>query len=142
MPTLSLKDMWILMRNTFWKGPLVITQVIIHSLIIIPSFTSPVSRTSEMQFILQRLLAFRRRKMRVDATKKFDEEVRSKKIQVRKSMSDFRLPTSDFRLLFPEIKGINTSLLEKGISVVFISIQKNRKNHILELNEKLFRETE
>lgn len=28
--------------------------------------------------------------------------------------------------------------MQKGISVVFISVKKNRKNHIKELNEKLF----
>ena len=44
--------------------------------------------------------------------------------------------------LFPEIVSINTSLLEKNISVVFISVMKSRKNHIKELNEKLFNETE
>ena len=42
--------------------------------------------------------------------------------------------------LFPEIKDINTSLLQKGISLVFISVEKNRRNHIRELNEKLFQQ--
>ncbi|MBI4947706.1 MAG: menaquinone biosynthesis decarboxylase [Bacteroidetes bacterium] len=40
--------------------------------------------------------------------------------------------------MFPEIVGINFSLFERGIFVVFVSIKKNRKNHIRELNEKLF----
>jgi 4-hydroxy-3-polyprenylbenzoate decarboxylase len=39
--------------------------------------------------------------------------------------------------IFPEIKEVNTSLFEKGISLVFIAIEKNRKNHIREIGEKL-----
>ncbi|MEO8085792.1 MAG: menaquinone biosynthesis decarboxylase [Bacteroidota bacterium] len=38
---------------------------------------------------------------------------------------------------FVEIKAVNTSLLQKEISLVFIAIEKNRKNHIREIGEKL-----
>ncbi len=44
--------------------------------------------------------------------------------------------------LFPEIISINDSLLQKGISVVFISVKKDRKNQIKELNEKIFQQKE
>src|SRR6185295_6161148 len=73
-------------------------------------------------------------KMCVDATVKFPEEVRGMKAEVK---SEFTVSSLQFTVSknFPEINGINTSLLEKGISVVFISIEKNRKNHIRELNE-------
>ena len=88
-------------------------------------------------------------KMCVDATKKFEEEVRSAKQAVSNQQSAIRISASnlipDTSYLisqFPEIIGINTSLLKKNISVVFISVEKNRKNHIRELNEKLFRTTE
>jgi len=79
-------------------------------------------------------------KMCVDATRKFPEEKRISNIEHR--MLNDEVKEKKFQLEFPEIKGVNTSLLEIGISVVFISIEKNRKNHIRELNEKLFRETE
>jgi 4-hydroxy-3-polyprenylbenzoate decarboxylase len=84
--------------------------------------------------------------MCVDATRKFAEEKRDLR---NRTMPDTLLDTSawseslldSFHHLYPEIKSINTSLVRKGISIVFISIQKNRKLHIKELNEKLFRET-
>jgi 4-hydroxy-3-polyprenylbenzoate decarboxylase len=38
---------------------------------------------------------------------------------------------------FPEITGIYDHLLKQHISCVFIGVQKNRINHIQELNEKL-----
>ena len=44
--------------------------------------------------------------------------------------------------LFPEIISINDYLLKMGISVVFISVKKGRKNHIKELNETLFQNEE
>ncbi|MBI4931298.1 MAG: menaquinone biosynthesis decarboxylase [Bacteroidetes bacterium] len=49
-----------------------------------------------------------------------------------------KLFATDIQKTFSEIKGINSSLLEKEISVLFISVEKNRKNHIKELNEKIF----
>lgn len=39
---------------------------------------------------------------------------------------------------YPEIVDLNTTWVELGISVVFISVKKNRRNHIRELNDKLF----
>ncbi len=79
-------------------------------------------------------------KIGIDGTRKLPEELVS-----RQSTVDRRPPaldrgpwTVDIMKLFPEIKGMNVSLLEKGISLVFVSVEKNRKNHIRELNEKLF----
>lgn len=74
-------------------------------------------------------------KMGIDATEKLPEE----------RIDDWRLPIADFEKIkdiqiisaVPEIKQINASLLEKGISLVFIAVQKSRKNHIRELGEKL-----
>ena len=71
-------------------------------------------------------------KMCVDATKKFSQET---------SASSFRYQVSGLDSIknkFVEIVDVNDSLLKKGISVLFISIEKNRKNHIKELNEQLF----
>lgn len=75
-------------------------------------------------------------KMCLDATRKL--QVTSYKVASSGSstfqLSDFPTLNSDF----PEIVGVNDSLLKNEISVVFISVKKNRKNHIKELNEKLF----
>jgi 4-hydroxy-3-polyprenylbenzoate decarboxylase len=70
--------------------------------------------------------------MCVDATKKFPQEI---------SVSSIRyqvLGLDSIKNKFVEIVDVNYSLLKKGISVLFISIEKNRKNHIKELNEQLF----
>jgi 4-hydroxy-3-polyprenylbenzoate decarboxylase len=82
-------------------------------------------------------------KIGIDGTKKLAEEVSSRQSVVgsqppQSPVSDFRFQNSDSQKLHPEITGINTSLLSKGISLVFISVEKDRKNHIAELNEKLF----
>ncbi|MBI3501689.1 MAG: menaquinone biosynthesis decarboxylase [Bacteroidetes bacterium] len=68
-------------------------------------------------------------KLCLDATTK--SQVPSSKFQVPSQIQNIKQQ-------FPEIIAINDSLLQKGISVVFISVKKNRKNHIKELNEKLF----
>ncbi|MGB3076604.1 MAG: menaquinone biosynthesis decarboxylase, partial [Chitinophagales bacterium] len=90
-------------------------------------------------------------KMCIDATRKFEEEQRSshkgmlKPFLFENDVKAFSAWTTELnetiRISYPEIKSINTSLVEKKISVVFIAVQKNRKNHIRELNEKLFHET-
>ena len=77
-------------------------------------------------------------KMCIDAT---SSQADSKKTETVNSKKNFSFSETDKDLLisdFSEIKGINFSLLQKGISVLFISVEKNRKNHIYELNEKLF----
>jgi 4-hydroxy-3-polyprenylbenzoate decarboxylase len=40
---------------------------------------------------------------------------------------------------FPEIRGVNASLYESGISLLLIAVEKNRKNHVRELAGSLFR---
>jgi 4-hydroxy-3-polyprenylbenzoate decarboxylase len=44
---------------------------------------------------------------------------------------------SELLKLFPEIKAINFSLIEKEIPVLIISIKKNKKNHVKELHESI-----
>jgi 4-hydroxy-3-polyprenylbenzoate decarboxylase len=73
-------------------------------------------------------------KMCVDATDKLPEEVRGSRFEVQSS----GLNAVDVKNKFPEIMGINPTLLQQGISVAFISVKKNRKNHVKELNEQLF----
>ncbi len=73
-------------------------------------------------------------KVGIDGTRKLTEEIGKEKV--------FKVQSSKFKVEaiqpFSEIKGINTCILEKGISLVFVSVEKNRRNHIRELNEKLF----
>jgi 4-hydroxy-3-polyprenylbenzoate decarboxylase len=76
-------------------------------------------------------------KMGIDATKKFPEEVAPLLNPLPKGEGTFALKSSEIKSLFPEIADINSSLLEKNISLIFISVQKNKKNYISELSEKL-----
>lgn len=71
-------------------------------------------------------------KICIDATKKVIKEGGQGK---RENSSSF-IPS--LSTLFPEIKAVNFSLLEKNISVVIISVEKKRKNQVKELNEKIF----
>ena len=80
-------------------------------------------------------------KMCVDATIKLDEEKRNVTNGVYKS-ENLKIDEAAIMNLFPEIKSINCSLVNMGISIAVISVEKNRKNHIKELNEKLFSQTE
>lgn len=94
-------------------------------------------------------------KMCIDATRKLEEESRFSiekidsgtiKTGIVKGIKEEVMQWSGklkqlISISFPEIFGINTSLVEMGISIVFISVKKNRKNHIRELNEKLFQHT-
>lgn len=77
-------------------------------------------------------------KMCVDATKKMEEEISGIRNQEPRQEIEFE----KIKNSFSEIKSLNGELMKKNISVVFISVEKNRKHHIKELNEKLFTETE
>lgn len=76
-------------------------------------------------------------KMGIDATAKLPEEKNS---DFGFGISDLRFSISDFNILinqFPEIKQMNYSLLKMGVSVVFIAVEKNRRNHIKELSKQI-----
>ena len=74
-------------------------------------------------------------KMGIDATKKFPEEMVADTSSPSSESSG--ISSLETKSLFPDIADINSSLLEKNISLIFISVQKNKKNHIRELSEKL-----
>ena len=79
-------------------------------------------------------------KIGIDGTKKTSEELASR-ISPEKISELKRLSISEKKILqetFSEIHEINDTLLEQGISLVFISIKKNRKNHVRELGDKIF----
>jgi len=75
-------------------------------------------------------------KMGIDATKKLPEEI-IKSIPINNQIHSLNI--NEIKAAFTEIKDVNNSLLAQGISVVFISVEKTRKNHIKELNERLFK---
>jgi len=75
-------------------------------------------------------------KMWLDATAKQQNDEQANNQTIEQSKRGIEMEKTISR--FPEIVSINDSLLKMGISVVFISVKKDRKNHIKELNEKLF----
>lgn len=74
-------------------------------------------------------------KMCIDGTTKFEEE-RSEKVQA--GDGETGINEQEIKKVFPEIGNINTILLKKGISCLFISIKKDRKGHVQELTKALF----
>ncbi len=75
-------------------------------------------------------------KLGIDGTKKHEEELSGKNTNFPlKNILPF--PKEQITSLFPEIKDINDSLLSLGISLLFIKVEKNRKNHLQELNQQL-----
>lgn len=74
-------------------------------------------------------------KMGIDATKKFPEEKRSETIV---NTAHISINKEEIKSKFPEINDINDSLLKLGVSLVVVSVEKNKKGHIAELNNALF----
>lgn len=73
-------------------------------------------------------------KMCIDGTKKFDEETdENNQLDFLPSVDAIRTATASF----DEIKKINTDLIRKGLPVLILSVEKNRKGHIRELHEQL-----
>ncbi|TAH43232.1 MAG: menaquinone biosynthesis decarboxylase [Bacteroidetes bacterium] len=80
-------------------------------------------------------------KIGIDGTKKTSEELASRFKPVQ-SQTIKRFSPEERKILmanFPEIHEINDSLLDSGISLIFISINKNRKNHVKALSENIFK---
>lgn len=76
-------------------------------------------------------------KMGIDATRKFPEEISSEFGVQSSELKNNGLDASNLKTLFEEIHEVNDSLLKIGVSLVFISVKKNKKGHIKELSEKL-----
>lgn len=75
-------------------------------------------------------------KMCIDGTFKYQEEKDDAFLSIGSRFNE----ESQGELLkqFPEIKGINFSLVEKGIPCLLISLEKNRKGHVKQLHEQIF----
>ncbi len=78
-------------------------------------------------------------KIGIDGTRKMpEEESQLTKVNNRESLTDnWMISKSEILKQFPEIKAVNSSLFEKGVSLVFIGIEKNRKNHVHEIAERI-----
>ncbi len=75
-------------------------------------------------------------KVGIDATTKtFEESTGYNKAKVIDD--DGKAIKDNIENAFPEIKKINTSLFEKNINVVFVGIDKNKKNHVSLVHDKL-----
>ncbi len=73
-------------------------------------------------------------KMCIDGTFKFNEE---KDENFQYSIFNTQFSNEPLLSKFPEIKKVNSSLLNKEIPCLIISVKKNRVNHIGELHESL-----
>lgn len=79
-------------------------------------------------------------KIGLDATKKTEEELQVRNIDPMNNKPN-QAPAIDVQELiktYPEIKQINDQLLHSGLSVLFIAIEKSKKNHVRELSKVLF----
>src|SRR6185312_13020392 len=74
-------------------------------------------------------------KMCIDGTFKFDEE---KDDQFSPMLPRYNASSSDeLKNIFPEIKAINSSLIEKEIPCLIIAVEKNKKDHLRKLHEAI-----
>ena len=76
-------------------------------------------------------------KIGIDGTKKMPEEQSSPMSSRSFVIESLVINLNNISSQFPEIKAVNSSLIEKGISLIFVAIEKDRKNHIREIGEKL-----
>ncbi|MCF6406277.1 menaquinone biosynthesis decarboxylase [Chitinophaga filiformis] len=74
-------------------------------------------------------------KMCIDGTRKYEEEIEGNGEQLT---SNYAFNKAEILKRFPEVKGINDSLLKEDIPCILVSVQKSRPLHIKELNEQLY----
>ncbi len=72
-------------------------------------------------------------KMCIDGTRKYEEEIESELIIEKHPFNK-----EEILKRFPEVKGINDSLLKEDIPCILVSVQKARPLHIRELNEQIY----
>jgi len=79
-------------------------------------------------------------KLGIDATRKFQEEIAEKRPEI--TLTNVNIDSEKIQSKYKEIKKINANLLNKNISAVLISVEKNKEFHVKELSEKLFAEAD
>lgn len=78
-------------------------------------------------------------KIGFDATKKYEEE-KSEEKTLKVNLKTIEIDILRIKNKYPEIKEMNDELLRLDISFLFISVEKNKTNHIKELSQQLVRE--
>jgi 4-hydroxy-3-polyprenylbenzoate decarboxylase len=78
-------------------------------------------------------------KIGIDATAKTPEELAMRAAGSEKKLV-LKFDAAKLKELFPEITQVNDSLLHQSISLLFVSIEKNRKGHVKEIAEKMFQQ--
>ncbi|MBL7928956.1 MAG: menaquinone biosynthesis decarboxylase [Bacteroidia bacterium] len=78
-------------------------------------------------------------KLGIDATQKLPEELWGRNASEEKPKIESAVIQKEITSSFPEIKSLNASLVQMEIPIVFVTIQKNRKNHVRELANAVFR---
>jgi 4-hydroxy-3-polyprenylbenzoate decarboxylase len=73
-------------------------------------------------------------KMCIDGTSKYEEE-RDESFEL--PVERWSLTSDDLMQQFPEIWSANTALLEQGIPVLLLAVEKNRKGHIAQLHNQV-----
>lgn len=73
-------------------------------------------------------------KMCIDGTAKFEEEQEE---SMQYAVGSRQSEVEDVLTSFEEIKAVNASLLEKGIPVLVVSMEKQRRGHVRELHQRL-----
>ena len=74
-------------------------------------------------------------KLGLDATKKLPEE---KIFDFQTKERPTSVSSAEIQSRYPEIKAVNASLNQLGISLIFLTIEKQKKNHIREICNDLF----
>ena len=76
-------------------------------------------------------------KICIDATRAHDEELRGKSL-IGNNVYDVKIDAEKLSETFAEITTVNSSFLQKGISFLIISIEKNKNTSVKTLARKLF----
>ncbi|SDG87790.1 menaquinone biosynthesis decarboxylase [Chitinophaga filiformis] len=75
-------------------------------------------------------------KMCIDGTRKYEEEIAGNGEQ--QPVGNHPFDKHEILKRFPEVKGINDSLLKEDIPCILVAVQKSRPLHIKELNEQIY----
>lgn len=73
-------------------------------------------------------------KMCIDGTAKYEEELdESADLGIDRAALD----AADLTARFAEVKGVNTSLLNRAIPVLIVSVEKSRRGHVRDLHQQI-----